>query len=301
MMKKQLLIAGGSGLIGSALRETAIEQGWEVTILSRHKGQGQINWDPQKGIIAITEPLVFDAIVNLAGASISGARWTDRRKKEIVDSRVNASHTLEAYLRKGLLATNVYIGASGIGIYGDRQTALVDEETKIPPSGDWMINTVQEWEASHKRIEALGIRTVILRTAIVLSTKGGALREILQTTPFGIVGYFGNGKQIWPWIHMDDHIGIIMHAINDEQVRGTYLATSPYPVTNKEMVQAISRQYSPRRLVIPVPRIFLSIILGEMNNVLFQSCPAFPTRLVKEGFKFRFATIQEAIGGLIKK
>ena len=300
-MKRQLLIAGGSGLIGSALRMKAIEEGWEVTILSRHKGQAQIIWDPQRGSIAITEPLVFDAIVNLAGASISGARWTESRKKEIVDSRVNASQTLESYLRQGLLATNVYIGASGIGIYGDRRTAIVDEQTAIPSSDDWMVKTVKEWEASHKRIETLGIRTVILRTAIVLSTKGGALHEILQTTPFGIVGYFGNGNQIWPWIHMDDHISIILHAINDTQVHGTYLATSPYPVTNKEMVQTISRQYSPRRLVIPVPRIFLSIILGEMNNVLFESCPAFPTRLVKEGFKFRFATIQEAMKDLIKK
>jgi len=300
-MKRQLLIAGGSGLIGSALRMKAIEEGWEVTILSRQKGQAQIIWDPQRGSIAITEPLVFDAIVNLAGASISGARWTESRKKEIVDSRVNASQTLESYLRQGLLATNVYIGASGIGIYGDRRNALVDEETKIPSSDDWMIETVREWEASHKRMEALGIRTVILRTSIVLSTKGGALRKILRTTPIGIVSYFGDGQQIWPWIHMDDHVGIILHAISDTRVHGTYLATSPYPVTNKEMVQTISRQYSPRRLVIPVPRIFLSIILGEMNNVLFESCPAFPTRLVKEGFKFRFATIQEAMKDLIKK
>lgn len=288
-------------MIGSALRETALRQGWEVTVLSRHSGQSQIVWDPQKGSIDISEPLVFDAIVNLAGASISGARWTDSRKKEIVDSRVNASQTLEAYIRQGLLTTSVYIGASGIGIYGDRRNAIVDEETIIPSSDDWMIKTVMAWEASHKGIEALGIRTAILRTAIVLSTKGGALHEILRTGPFGIVGYFGNGKQIWPWIHMDDHIGIILHAINDIQVHGTYLATSPYPVANKEMVQTISMQYSPRRLVIPVPRIFLSIILGEMNNVLFQSCPAFPTRLVKEGFKFRFATIQEAIKDLIKK
>ena len=287
-------------MIGSALRETAIGQGWEVTILSRHNGPSTIIWDPENGNIAISEARIFDAIVNLAGTSIAGSRWTEKRKKEIVNSRVNASKTLEAYLHQGLLATEVYIGASGIGIYGDNGNALVDENTKIPQSHDWMINTVKEWEASHTRMEELGIRTVILRTAIVLSTKGGALREILQTTPFGIVGYFGSGKQIWPWIHMDDHIGIIMHAINDTQVHGTYLATSPYPVSNKEMVKTIGKQYSPRRLVIPVPRIFLSIILGEMNNVLFQSCPAFPTRLIKEGFQFRFATIQEAVKDLIK-
>jgi uncharacterized protein (TIGR01777 family) len=300
MMKKQLLIAGGSGMIGSALGETAYSDGWEVTILSRYKGAASISWDPMKGIISMTEPLHFDAIVNLTGASISGARWTNKRKREIVNSRINASQTLEAYLRKGLLTTNVYIGVSGIGIYGDRRNAMVDEETKITSGNDWMIETVQEWEASHKRMEALDIRTVILRTAIVLSTKGGALREILRTTPFGIVGYFGNGNQIWPWIHIDDHIGIILHAINDEKVHGTYLATSPYPVPNKEMVQTIGRQYSPCRLVVPVPRIFLSIVLGEMNIVLLQNCPAFPTRLVKEGFKFRFATIEEAIKDLMK-
>lgn len=300
-MKKQLLIAGGSGLIGSALREKAIEQGWEVTILSRGKGHSQVFWDPMKGSISITEPLKFDAIVNLAGASISGARWTDKRKGEIVNSRINASQTLEAYFRQGLLATKVYIGVSGIGIYGNRREAPVDEETNIPSSDDWMIETVREWEASHKRMEEHGIRTVILRTGIVLSTKGGALREILRTTPFGIVGYFGNGKQIWPWIHIDDHIGIIRHAMDNTQMRGTYLATSPFPASNKEMAQTISKQYSPHRLVIPVPKIFLAMLLGEMKNVLFQSCNAVPTRLLKEGYQFRFTTLLAAVKDLMKK
>src|SRR5690349_3193403 len=132
MNKKQLLIAGGSGLIGSALKETALNQGWDVLLLSRQQGKDHIVWDPINGTIDISEPQRFDAIINLAGASIADARWTPKRKIEIRVSRTKSSQTLEDYLRKGMLTTKVYIGASGIGIYGDRGSVRVDEDTIIP-------------------------------------------------------------------------------------------------------------------------------------------------------------------------
>jgi len=301
MKRKQLLIAGGSGLIGTALQEAALGAGWDVMLLSRKAGKERIAWDPLNGSIDIKEPMEFDAIVNLAGASIASTRWTNKRKKEIIDSRINSSQTLQAYLTKGLLATKVYVGASGIGIYGDRGSDRVDEDTLIPAVDDWMINTVVAWEASHKRIKTLGIRTVILRIGIVLSTKGGALREILRTAPFGILGYFGNGHQIWPWIHVDDLISIIMQALDDPQMRETYLVATPHPVSVKEFTKAVSKQFSFPRLLIPVPGLFLSILLGEMKSILFQSCNAFPSRLIKEGFQFRFPTIEEALKDLIRK
>ena len=300
-MKRQLLIAGGTGLIGSVLQEAAIAEGWEVTILSRHEGPSHIKWNPQDGHISLSTSRKFDAIVNLAGTSIAGSRWTQERKQEIVSSRVKASQTLEGYIQKGLLETNIYVGASGIGIYGDSGNMQVDEFTSIPASDDWMINTVLQWEASHKRIAQLGIRTIILRTGIVLSSNGGALREIMRTSPFGVLGYFGNGRQIWPWIHIEDHVRIILHSINMDSMEGIYLAASPHPVSDKELTLALNKQYSPRRLVLPVPGIFLALLLGEMRSVLFQSCNAYPTRLLKEGFQFRYPTILEALQNLVKK
>ncbi len=201
-MGKQLLIAGGSGLIGSAIQDLAMKQGWEVTILSRSEGVGHLVWDPAKEVISIVTPRTFDAIINLAGSSIAGGRWTDERKKDIVQSRIQASRTLEKYLQEGILSTSVYVGASAIGIYGDRGNERVDEQSPVYAKGDWMAETVVQWEEGHKRIEALGIKSIILRIGIVLSLKGGALPEMLKTGPVGVLGYFGYRRSV---LAMDSH------------------------------------------------------------------------------------------------
>jgi len=300
-MGKQLLIAGGSGLIGSAIQDLATKQGWEVTILSRSEGVGHLVWDPAKEVISIVTPRTFDAIINLAGSSIAGGRWTDERKKDIVQSRVQASRTLEKYLQEGILSTAVYVGASAIGIYGDRGNERVDEQSPIHAKGDWMAETVVRWEEGHKQIEALGIKSIILRIGIVLSLEGGALPEMLKTGPVGVLGYFGSGDQYWPWIHIEDLAKLMLEAASNERMSGIYLAASPSPVTNKEMAAAASLQYSPHRLVIPVPVFLLTLMLGEMKQMLLQSCNGHPTRLIREGFKFRYETIGEAMKNLLSK
>lgn len=300
-MKKQLLIAGGTGLIGSGIKELAYSRGWEVMILSREPGPGKIAWNPATRRISLTEVMFFDAIINLAGASIAGSKWTATRKKEIVDSRVHAAATLEKYLQQGLLKTQTYIGASAIGIYGDRGSEPLDESSPIIAEDEWMVSTVQQWEKGHAAIEALGIRTVITRIGIVMSEKGGALPEMIRTAPFGFLGYFGDGHQIWPWIHIDDLAAIMLLAIEDEKMRGTYLAVAPSPVSNKDIVVAASHAYSPHRLVIPVPVFGLQLMLGEMHQMLMQSCNAHPVRLGKENFHFRYKRIEEAMDDLIKK
>lgn len=300
-MKKQLLIAGGSGLIGSAIREKALQEGWEVTLLSRTAGPGRIEWDPREGIIHLEESKTFDAIINLAGSSIAGGRWTRKRKKVIVDSRVQACSALQKYLQAGQLRTGIYIGASAIGIYGNKQNEPVDEITPVGPADDWMSSTVREWEAGHGSVEALGIQTIVLRIGIVLSMKGGALPEMLKTASIGILGYFGTGLQFWPWIHIDDLVRIFLQAAGDEHMRGLYFVGSPNPVTNKQITIAAARAYTQHRLVIPVPVVMLTLLLGEMRQMLLQSCNGRPTRLLKEGFKFHFSSIDEAMQDLIRK
>ncbi len=300
-MNKQLLIAGGTGLIGTAVKEHATSRGWEVMILSREPGPGKIVWNPAVKTISLSEAMTFDVIINLAGASIAGSKWTTGRKKEIVDSRVNAAATLEKYLQQGLLKTQTYIGASAIGIYGDRGSELLDETSSIIAEDEWMVNTVQQWEKGHAAIESLGIRTVIPRIGIVMSDKGGALPELIRTAPFGFLGYFGDGHQIWPWIHIDDLVDILLLAIDDVKMRGTYLAVAPSPASNKEIVVAASHAYSPHRLVIPVPVFGLQLMLGEMHQMLMQSCNAHPVRLSKENFPFRYNRIEEAMEDLIRK
>jgi uncharacterized protein (TIGR01777 family) len=298
-MKKHMLIAGGSGMIGSALRKEAILMGWEVSILSRTKGKDVIIWDPEQTLIHLPSPHFFDAIINLAGASIAGGRWTVKRKTEILQSRIHACKTIEQYLRDGRLQTNVYIGASAVGIYGNSGSEAVDEQSEIATTSDWMALTVQAWEAGHSKIAALGIRTIILRIGIVLSNRGGAFQEIMKSTRFGLLTFFGTGDQIWPWIHIQDLIHIILTGLNDPQMKGMYQASAPNPVSNKKLTYAVKNQLRFPRIMIGIPLWILSLVLGKMHQMLMQSCNAIPTRLIQAGFEFKFSTIQNAMKDLI--
>ncbi len=293
-MKKRLLIAGGSGLIGSALANEAKVQDWETAILSRHAGPGRIVWDPEKGTIDLKNNETFDAVINLTGASISDGRWTDKRKKEIYQSRIDSCHTIEKYVREGHIKTSFYLGISGIGIYGDRVNSIVDENTPIVNGDDWLIKTTIDWESGHKSIADLGIRTCIVRTGIVLSLDGGALKEIIGTPGFGVLSYFGNGKQIWSWIHIHDLIRMIFFCMKDVNALGICLASSPHPVSNKILTKTINHYLKPKRLVVGVPKIVIATILGETHRILFESCTASSAKIEGEGFQFEFPTIEEA-------
>ncbi len=298
-MKKQLLIAGGSGMIGTALAKEALHRNWEITILSRHPGPGRIVWDPANGTIDFRGNLAFDATVNLAGASIANGRWTVEKKNEIYQSRISACHTLEKYFLDGHISTSFYLGVSGVGIYGERGMEVVNEETTITNPNDWFVKTAVDWETAHKKIADLGIRTVILRIGIVLSTDGGALKEILRSPGIGVLSYFGHGDQIWPWIHIRDLTRMIFFCIDQLQVRGTFLASSPNPVTNKALTKAINNYISPKRIVAGVPKIILSIFLGKMHRILFESCNASSEKIQQEGFTFSFPKIEEALKDLL--
>jgi uncharacterized protein len=201
MHKGKILIAGGTGLIGTVVKREAEIRGYEVIVLSRSPGPGKIAWNPANKSIQTEHPLGFDAIINLAGSSIAAGRWTASRKLDIMQSRVDSAGTIEQYLKSGLLKTSVYIGASGVGIFGSRGDDMVDEHTSIPETNDWLIQTTRQWEAAHQRIRDTGIRTVITRIGLVLTKDGGALKEVLMPARFGLLAYFGNGRQYWPWIH----------------------------------------------------------------------------------------------------
>ncbi len=293
-IKPRILIAGGSGLIGTAISNVATAKGYDILLLSRHEGSGRIRWSPGEKKIELSSPMTFDAIINMTGASLSEGRWTAEKKKEIIDSRLLSSATLEAYLREGLLKTNMYIGASGIGIYGDRGDEIITEDSPIDPGDNWVIKLVMDWERSHFEIAKLGIRTAVLRTGIVLSREGGALYELLEKAKLGVFPYFGNGKQFWAWIHILDLVNMILFIIENQKANGIYLGTSPNPVSNHNLVKTFNQYLKPKRIVASVPQFVLSILLGEMHSVLFESCNAIPERIVEEGYHFRYPTIQSA-------
>ena len=296
-----MLIAGGSGLIGQEVTKLAKQEGWIVSILSRSPGNGHVVWDPVKRHIQSMDNSSFDAIVNLAGASIAGGRWTEKRKKLIQESRLDSCATLEKHLSTGAMKTKVYIGASAIGIYGSHKDESVNEDTPVREEDEFLNQTCRLWEDAHRRIESLGIRTVIFGIGLVMSRKGGALKEILQTAPFGLLSYFGSGTQQWSWIHVEDVARSVLHVVTRKEMKGVVLATAPNPVTNKSLSKAINRTYTLPRLVLPVPRFVLSIVLGEMHTTLFQDCACYPDRLLQGGFEFRYEHIESAAEDLMKK
>lgn len=298
---KSILIAGGSGLIGTALSRELTALGYQVLILSRSNGIGKITWDPSSGKIDIDRPLQVEAIVNLAGSNISAGRWTKKRKKDIVSSRLQSADTLRQYLQQGLLKTHVYIGASGIGFYRNSGDQEVDENTPTQFSSDWMVQTVMQWEAAHQSIRSLTIRTVMVRFGIVLSRRGGALKEILNYVRFGILARFGAGNQYWSWIHIRDAVRIIVYAIEQSDLEGVLLAVSPNPVKNKILAAAINHALAIPGVMIPVPRFQLRLMLGEMHSVVFDSCKAIPRRLLERHFTFLFPDIDIAINDLLDK
>lgn len=300
-MKRRMLIAGGTGLIGTALQEAARQLSWEVDILSRQVGPGFIHWNPEAHQIDLNSPIAYDAIINLAGVPIAGRRWTSARKAAIQDSRIQAAATLEKYLRSGMLKASIYIGASAIGIYGDHGKEVVDEQTPIAQDDDWMVRTVVNWENAHQKLESLSIRVATFRIGLVLSRKGGALKEMLMTAPFGFLGVFGTGRQYWSWIHIDDLVNAMMMAIEKPEMKGIFLAVAPYPVTNRMLTKEVSEAYKPQRLLLPLPRIVLSLLLGKMHVMLFQSLNGHPVRLLEHGYAYKYPMIDQAIKVLFSK
>lgn len=299
-MAKRMLIAGGSGLIGSALKEEATKQGYEVILLSRSRIPDSITWDPERHTIDIEHPIFFDAIINLAGASISSGRWTKKRKYELLKSRLDSAKTLAVYLTDGRLTTYCYVGASAYGIYGDHGNDWVDEFTPVENSG-WLIDLVIQWEEAHRAIEALGIRTIIARFSIVCSMEGGALKELLKFARFGVMAYLGNGRQYWPWIHIDDACRMVLHCIHNEDCQGIYFVATPNPVQQREIMLAANRQYNIHRIIVPAPVFGLRLLLGQMHRPMMESCRGKSMRLEEAGYRFLYPNIEEAMGDLLGK
>jgi uncharacterized protein (TIGR01777 family) len=301
VMSKRILIAGGSGFIGTALSGDARSAGYQVVILSRKPGPGVITWDPARMHMAIDQPQFFDAIINLAGANIAEGRWTKRRKAAIYNSRIQSCETLLHYVKKGLLQTNCYLGASGTGYYRNSGDAVVDEYSSTRFPDDWLVKTVTQWESTHQSFREEGIRTGIVRFGIVLSKEGGALKEILKYARFGLLAWFGSGKQYWPWIHIRDVARVLLEIINHENMEGVYLAVAPHPVTNKELTRAVYHFRSLPGLIMPVPRLLMKWRFGEMHSVLFDSCRGFPKRLSDQQYDFLFPDLDKAMQDIFNK
>jgi uncharacterized protein len=298
----KILITGASGLIGKALQKSFRENGYEMLLASRSepKDDQHIQWSTDTGFRDEDIPRLegLDAVIHLAGESVSGLRWTDEKKKAIRDSRVFGTRSMIETLDKLTDKPKVFISGSAIGFYGDRGN---DELTESSPSGKTFLAEVcKEWEAESRRAEDLGIRTVLLRTGIVLSKDGGALATMLTPFKFGVGGVIGDGKQWMSWISLDDVVGIVNFALENESVRGALNVTAPNPVSNEEFTKTLGAVlYRPTFL--PLPEFAVHMVFGEMGDaLLLDSTRVMPKRINDAGYQFKFTNLKAALENAVE-
>ena len=291
----RVLITGSTGLIGTALQKRLREKPCELLLTTRREPESddEIRWSAEDGFSDIARLEGVDAVVHLAGESVNGLRWTDDKKKAIRDSRVKGTRNLVEALSKLKDRPKVLVTASAIGFYGERGNEEIYESSGAGTT--FLSEVCKEWEGEARRAEDAGIRTVILRTGIVLSKDGGALGTMLLPFKLGVGGVVGSGKQWMSWISLDDHVRVIEFAIEHENIRGAINSVSPHPVTNEEFTRTMGDVlYRPTFL--PLPEFVVSMALGEMGDeLLLTSTKVVPKRLEDAGFEFQYPDLKPAL------
>ncbi|HEX6034316.1 MAG TPA: TIGR01777 family oxidoreductase [Anaerolineales bacterium] len=294
----KVLIAGGSGFLGTSLRKSMAGEGHEIFILTRRAARQphQIQWDGKTTAGWGHVVNEMDAVVNLTGYGLEHWPWTKRQKQKFLDSRVIPGRALASAIQKAERRPRVFLQTSGINRYGLRGDSLADETT--PPADDFLAQLTVPWEAATKTVEELGVRRVITRNAVVLARKGGLFPLMTLAPRLFLGGAFGDGKQAMPWIHFTDHTNAMRFLLENENAHGPYNLISPQPTSNAEFMQAIARALH-RPYWFHVPKFLLWIVLGEMSILLAEGRYSQPKRLIELGFQFQFGQLQNAMEDLL--
>jgi uncharacterized protein (TIGR01777 family) len=297
-----VLITGGTGMIGSALAKELIAKGYKVIILTRKARSSYGNvaykeWDVETGTIDKQAIKEADYIVHLAGANVAEGRWTEKRKKEIVDSRVNSGELLVKSLKEIPNKVKAIIAASAIGWYGpDPQIPNSKPFVETDDADDSFLGSTSKlWEEALQPVVEVGKRLVTFRIGIVLSNDGGAYAEFKKPLKFGTAAILGSGDQVVSWIHIDDLVRLFITAIENENLGGVYNAVAPNPVTNKELILEIAKERGKFYVPVHVPNFALKIALGEMSVEVLKSATVSSGKIEEAGFQFKYPTISEAI------
>jgi uncharacterized protein (TIGR01777 family) len=306
----RVIITGGTGLIGKALVNSLSKDDHEVIVLSRNKNKkgglpanvGLVEWDAQsaKGWGELADGA--GAIVNLAGESIAGEgfppkRWTPARKKRILESRINAGKAIVEAVTAAAHKPSVVIQSSAVGYYGTHADENIPEGH--PPGNDFLAGVCKQWEASTEPLETMGVRRCVIRTGLVLSSRGGSLPMI--ALPFRLVagGPIGSGKQQMPWIHIDDEVSAIKFLINTPSAIGAYNLSTPNPLTNEQFGKALARALK-RPYYLPAPGFAFKLAFGELSMILLEGQRAVPRRLQEAGFLFHYPEAEGAMRDLFQ-
>lgn len=308
-----ILITGGKGMIGKAFTKALLEKNYTVIIVTRSlekqtsvPGLKYANWNIRDQTIDADAIAEADHIIHLAGAGVADKRWTAKRKKEIVNSRVKSGELLIKALKEIPNKVRTVISASGIGWYGPDLTPSPSPKGKEsgfvendPSYNDFLGQTCKQWEGSLDPLLQIGKRLVKLRTGIVLSKEGGALKEFEKVLRFGIAAILGNGKQVMSWIHIDDLVRIYIMAIENEKIKGVYNAVAPYPVINKKLVLTLAEEKKGKFFVpVYVPSFVLKMVLGEMSIEVLKSVTVSGKKIHDAGFVFQYPHIEAAFKNL---
>ncbi len=299
----QVLISGGTGLVGKALCEKLQAKGYDIAILSRSKKNNKTFktylWDPQNNQIDPKAIASSDYIIHLAGANIADKKWTTSRKKLILDSRVQSADLIFNEVKKQEKEMMAFISASAVGCYGAiTSDKIFTEEDSF--ADDFLGHTCQKWEQAAEQFQTLNIRTTILRTGLVLNKQGGALEKMLIPVKMGLASAIGNGRQYLPWIHIDDLCELYIKAIEDNQMEGVFNAVAPDFQTNKSFTQALAKALQKPFFLPNIPAFLLKIILGEMSNLLLKGSRVSSNKILKFVFIFKFPKLGSALKDLLK-
>lgn len=298
-----IVIAGGSGFIGNALIEHFCKRGDHLYILTRNKQNKNnsafvtyIEWlqqdsTPEKYLKNI------DVFINLAGESINSGRWTEKRKKRILSSRIKATSQCLTLIKKLENKPSVFLNASAIGYYGTSMSKRFTEHTKEPGS-DFLATVVKKWEAAANEISTLGVRTVLLRFGIVLDKKEGALPKMVLPYKFFIGGTVGSGNQWVSWVHIDDLVRVTEFSIDHPSIDGPLNITSPTPITMKQFGKTAAEVLN-RPHWLPLPSLALKILLGEMSMLMLNGQYVYPQKALDHGFTFQYTTLKDALQNIL--
>ncbi|MES1256230.1 MAG: TIGR01777 family oxidoreductase [Acidobacteriota bacterium] len=302
----KIVIAGGTGFLGRPLASTLVADGHEVVHLTRGSaasgadGARLVTWTPNGGSGPWAEAVEgAGAVVNLAGESIAGKRWSAAQKQQILESRVFATRSLAEAIRGAAVPPPVFVSGSAVGYYGPRGDDIVTEDTT--PGSDFLAGVCVQWEQEAQRAEGPHTRVVCVRTGLVLERDGGALPPMLLPFKMGVGGPVGSGRQYWPWIHRVDWVALVRWVIRTGAVTGPVNATAPTPSTNADFAGALGRALH-RPALLPTPAFALRLLLGDMADALVLSGQrAIPAKAERLGFTFTHPHLEEAFASIFRR
>ena len=298
--KHHILIAGGTGLIGSRLTQLLTANGHKVSYLSRKPGNYHgitaYKWDPAKGMMDSKALDTVTHIVSLAGESIANGRWTKEFKEKVITSRLQAAKTIRNALLNNEHEVEAIVAASAIGFYGSEKNKIFDEDDNVGVG--FLSETTKQWEDAYNDMP---IRTTLLRIGIVLDKDGGALPQMAMPVSFGIAPIIGSGKQMMSWIHLNDLCTIFTSALFDDKYHGKINAVASNPVSHKEFMQTLKKVVCPYALTIPTPAALIRLILGEKSALVLDDTHVINKKLLNLGFEFEFSTLQIALKNIYGK